>query len=262
MSSPDTQQTDQQTESATPNLLQWIGLPQAEPPWSLLDAALALFALMVAMTIIATAIALNVSGTDASTTPPRDAFLLGWAVAGFITVAFVLIRWRRTPEMWQAMRMVSPRLGLPIVALMGVAAAFAIDLAVGTGNGAVQPVAIFYGLGSASNQWLLAAVFAVVAQPVAEGLVFFGVLQARLRASFGAWPGYLLTIVLFTAYHALIFGAQLPDRAALWYGVVYPALVAAFLGAMRIRLGSTLAVIIAYAAMGITTVLAGLALIG
>jgi membrane protease YdiL (CAAX protease family) len=151
---------------------------------------------------------------------------------------------------------------LPLVGLIGVAATLVIDVLVAAGNGGVRPVAALSGLGDASNEWVLAAIFAVVAQPIAEGLVFYGVVQSRLRASLGPWIGYLLTAILFTVYHALVFGAQLTGGVTLWYGVVYPALVALFLGALRVRLGSTLAVIVAYVAMGITALLAALVVVG
>lgn len=244
------------------SLIKWIGTPQMPPPWSLVDAGLALVALLVTMTFVATSIAVGVAGGMTDATPEQSALILGWAIASLITTAFVLIRWRRTNEMWQALRIVRPRMALPLVFLMGVAAALTVDVIAGLLNGTFLPVAALYGLsGDASNEWILAGIFLVIAQPLAESLVFFGVVQARLRASIGPWAGYLGTVLLFAIFHALVFGTQLPAGASLWYGVIYPALIGLFLGALRIRTGSTLAVIVAYAAIGLTGIFSGLAIV-
>ncbi|MCA9885619.1 MAG: CPBP family intramembrane metalloprotease [Anaerolineae bacterium] len=250
------------TQPERASILKWIGTPQMPPPWSLLDAGIALLALLLTMTIVATSIAVGVTGGASTTSPQQSAFILGWAIASLITTAFVLIRWRRNNEMWQALRIVRPQMALPLIFLLGIATTLTVDVIAGLLNGTFLPVAALYGLGDASNEWMLAAIFLVIAQPLAESLVFFGVIQARLRASIGPWAGYLAAVLLFTVFHALVFATQLPEGASLWYGVIYPALIGLFLGALRIRSGSTVAVIVAYAAMGLTAIFTGLAIVG
>ena len=106
------------SQSERASLIKWIGTPQMPPPWSLVDAGLALGALLLTMTIVATSIAVGVTGGLTNTPPQQSALILGWAIASLITAAFVLIRWRRTNDMWQALRIVRPRMALPLIFLI------------------------------------------------------------------------------------------------------------------------------------------------
>nr|MCU0513522.1 CPBP family glutamic-type intramembrane protease [Anaerolineae bacterium] len=154
-------------------------------------------------------------------------------------------------------------LPLPFVLLTGVAAAMTIDVIVAAGGG-FQVAAMLTGIGVTDDwlEWLLAAIFVIFLQPLAENLVFQAVLLPRLRASFGGGTGILLTAAVYTVYYLLVYGAVLSGGAVLWYGVLMPLLTGLFLAGVRVYTGSTRAAILAQVGMGITMLLAALVLTG
>lgn len=238
-----------------------LGAPQVAPPWTITDVAMTLVALLVSMFLIAPSVASLTAGEFLT---PR-ALLFGWMVGLLITTGFVLLNRGRTPEERQALRLVAQtQPSLFFVFVFGIAITLLVDVFVGLPGGGFSPAALLAGISGHPNTdaatWLLAALVAVLVQPIAETLVFFGVVLPRLRASISPWGGYAITVALFTSYHFAAFGDNLAPALRMGYGLLAPALIGAFLGAVRTRTSSTLATLLAYIGVGATTLLAALAL--
>lgn len=240
----------------------WLGAPEAAPPWSMGETIAALVAYALALTMLASGVAL--SGVASINAPiPPEALLFGWTVGLLVAAAFVFFTRQRSPQQRAALGLSSASLlPLPIVLLAGVAAAFTIDLIVAAGVGSILPLAALRGLGGDAGAWLLAAVFLLLAQPLGEGLVFQGLLLPRLRASLGPWGGWLLTGLLYGLLSFLVYGAQLSGADQIWYGLIAPLLSGLFLGALRVRSGSTRAAIVAQMGLGLGALALAFALLG
>lgn len=240
----------------------WLGEPEAAPPWSMGETIAALVAYALALTMLASGVAL--SGVASINAPiPPEALLFGWTVGLFVAAAFVFFTRQRSPQQRAALRLSSASLlPLPIVLLAGVAAALTIDLIAAAGVGSILPLAPLRGLGSDAGTWLLAAVFLLLAQPLGEGLVFQGLLLPRLRASLGPWAGWLLTGLFYGLLSFLIYGAQLSGADQIWYGLIAPLLSGLFLGALRVRSGSTRAAIVGQMGLALGALALAFALLG
>jgi membrane protease YdiL (CAAX protease family) len=217
------------------------------------EALLALFALLISMIVIASVLAATLSGSTIN--PDTQSLVMGWIVGLVITTAFVAVRWRRSAAMLAALKLGTARYPLFLALLLGVAGAFSADLIAALGSGSFAPAAPLLGLNIGDPFHLvIAIVFAVVMQPLAEGLVFFGVLLPRLRSSLGGYGGLLMSAVLFTVYYALVFGARLTESSSLWYGVIFPAIVGLVVAAVRSHADSTRAAIVSLIGAGLTTI--------
>jgi membrane protease YdiL (CAAX protease family) len=244
----------------------WINrlrAPQVAPPWSVTDVIYTLVALLVFMFLVAPSVA---SLTSAEFLTPR-ALLFGWMIGLLLTTGFVLLNRQRTQASREALRIVgNTRPSLFFVLLYGIAAALVVDLIVGLPAGGFSASAVLSQVsrdpGTEGGTWLLAALLVVLVQPIAESLVFYGVTLPRLRASIGPVGGYAITIGLFTSYHFAAFGSTLLPATQVSYGLIVPLLIGAFLGAVRTRTSSTLAVIVAYIGIGGAHLLTALALSG
>jgi len=240
----------------------WLGslrAPQAAPPWTLLDAGLNFGVLALAMIVIAPTVALLV--TDATPASITGGLIIGWTIGLAVSALYAWLTRRRLPESRAALAIVRGTIPLPLVLLMGVAAGLTVDLIAAWGSGGqFLSVAELRGISGQAPEWVMAGLLLVIVQPVAHGLIFFGVLLPRLRASFGPWPGLLLTVAVFVIYHLTIYGERLPADSQLWYGIIVPGVNALFLAALRLRTGSTLATIIAHVGIGLIAILTALAL--
>lgn len=229
------------------NWMTRLRAPQIEPPWSIADVATTFVALVLAMILGA-----SLASPTLEAAPNAPTLLLGWIIGEAIAAAFVLITRRRTPEDTAALRLVAGRLPAIMLILLGVAAGLVIDLVVASLSQTFIPVPQLLGVGVGGNfDWVLAFFFVVMIQPVAEGLVFAGVILPRLRASLGPWPGLLLMAALYALFHALIFAPQLDPTLIVWYGVVMPFLVALVMGAVRVANSSTRAAIFVNMGVGL-----------
>lgn len=233
--------------------------PQAAPPWTTSEVIIALVVLLLAMMILASGVALSVAG-DAGTTP--TSLILGWSVGGAIAAAYALFTFRRKPEYAQGLRLVRSRPALPLVLLLSVGAALSFDLIVAAVSGSFRPAPVLTGIGTGGlPDWLLAGLFMVVIQPVAEGLIFWGVMLPRLRVILGPVPGWLVVALLYALYSFMVFGSLLPQQDALWYGGLLPLLIGLYLGTIRVVTGSTLSAIIGQAGVGLTLIAIALSLV-
>jgi membrane protease YdiL (CAAX protease family) len=104
--------------------------------------------------------------------------------------------------------------------------------------------------------WVIALLFMVVLQPVAEELVFRGVLFPALRFTLGAWWALVMCAGFHAAFHFLAYPPAADDQTVLlWYGLTLPFLDALVITAVRAYTGSTRAAIVAHAAFGLFAVL-------
>jgi hypothetical protein len=263
-----------------------IAHAEAAPPWTIWNAVSALVAAFMAV-LLGTSVALVVTGNN------QFSALLGWSLAAGLTIAFVRFT-RRTPAEREALRLnkwqyesespkkprnaiiVDEAAALPPLAnqffllLVGVGLAVALDVITGRVTGLflpepelLRPYQDFaFGIPALAQTLLLGAVFMVVLQPIAEGLIFQGLLLPALRRSVGPWPGYLLSAALYGLFHLMAYSQPPGDFAALWYGLIAPLLAGLIYSAVRLYTGSTRAAMLAHAAFGLFAVLKLLTLVG
>jgi membrane protease YdiL (CAAX protease family) len=261
-----------ETQPKRNRILARLGAPQTPPPWGMADVAATLLVLALGVLMLGLTIASLIFGiTDPSQLTPL-ALLVGWSIGLLVVLVYTYFVRRRTPEQVAALRLGGDaRLPLPYTLLLGVAFTLTLDLVIAIGYQttithqnsflpAVQ-LAQVNAAGSANiGLWLFAALFVVVLQPVAEGIVFQGVILPRLRASLSPYVGIVVTAALFAGYYALVYAPQLQGTAFIWYGVIMPFLLGIFLAGVRVYSESTRAAILAQVGVGITLLMASFVL--
>ena len=110
--------------------------------------------------------------------------------------------------------------------------------------------------------WLLAFILMVIAEPIAEELVFQGILLPALRNSLGAWGGYIVSAALFGLFHLMVYSSPNSDIVTLWYGLFLPFFAGLVFAAVRLYTGSTRAAVITHAAFGLFALVNLLTLVG
>jgi len=241
-----------------PGFFARLGQAQTPPPWSWGDVGLAILVLALGSLMIASAVALAFFPN--AETPEPLGLLLGWIIGLGLVTAFVLIRWRSSQEKFAALQLGSSAIPLYIAFLLGVGGALTADLvaAGGSGNFSLLAPVLNVNLNEAAGI-ILAALFLLLVQPIAEGLVFSGVLLPKLRAALGAWPGYLTAVIAYAGFYALVYGAWLPQEWLIWHGFAYPLVVGLFVLAVRVGADSTRAAILAQIGAGLTALIVLLA---
>ncbi len=237
-----------------------LSLPEdAAPPWRPLSAALTVAVLLVCLIVVGPALASLLLGSQ-EITP----FLLmfSWALGMGLAIGFVLVNRRSSAEDWAALRLVPGHLPRPLVLLLGVAIALAIDLVVSLAGGRFLPVTEIYGFQLYGARGLiLAALLVILLQPLAESLVFQAILLPSLRWRLGPWLGVFTASALFVALHLLVFWSAYSEvYDLLWRGLVYPAFLGLAFCLLRVYTASSSAVIIARMSAGLMFFLTALAL--
>jgi membrane protease YdiL (CAAX protease family) len=223
------------------------------PPWSLTTALIAVIVAFV-FVIIGTLVGGAWFGDSVVALPPF-AQLVGWLIAGVLTALYVLQTRRAAPDR-AAMRMTSEGVALPLVIFIAFGAAIAIDLiAVLLAGGvfAPAPELIAFDGGAGFREWAVAITLMVAVQPVADGLLFRGVLLPSLRSALGGIAGIVAQAVIYAAFHYLAFTPVYAQGGFVpWsYGLLAPLLEGIVLGVVRVLTGSTRASIAAHIAFGI-----------
>lgn len=265
-------------------LLDRIAHPEAAPPWTVWGAISALIAAFMAV-LLGTSVALLVTGNSQFTA------LLGWSIAAALTVIFALFTRRKTQER-EALRLrqwhyapaaptkagkaiirraetTAPLANVLFLLLVGVGLAVTLDVITGRVTGLFLPEPellrpyqdFVLGIPTSALTWALAALFMLVLQPIAEGLVFQGLLLPTLRQSIGPWPGYLISAALYGLFHLLVYSQPPGDFAASWYGLIAPFIAGLIYGAVRLYTGSTRAAMLTHAAFGLFALLKLLTLV-
>lgn len=247
-------------------LMQKLSIPEAaDPPWSSMIATLMVIVLLITLMFVGIAMASILLGIEGNEYPPF-ALMLGWMLGEAITIAFVLINRRSSQESWLALRLSKGHLPIPFVVMVGVATALFVDLVISLASGDFLPIPEIYGFQAEGVAGILVAIlFVALIQPIAESLVFQGVLLPKLRFIMGAWGGVVVTTVVYTLVHFAVFYSSYPtaypQSTMLWYGVAYPLLTGLMFCLMKIYTNSTRAVIVMRIGAGLTFVLTALVLV-
>ena len=257
---------DSQLDRREMTLMQKLSIPEeANPPWSLLTATVIVLVLFLNLTLVGTAISALLLGIEDTVTPFM--LLLSWSIGQAITIVYVVINRRSSPESWTALKLTKGLLPLPFVLMVGVATALAVDLVISLASGQFLPIPEIFGFQSEGVGGVLTAgLFLILIQPIAESLVFQAVLLPKLRIMMGAWGGVIVTTVVFTLLHYAVFylsyQPNYPESTLLWYGVAYPLLTGLMFCLIKVYTGSTRAVIVARVGAGLIFFLTALVLVG
>jgi membrane protease YdiL (CAAX protease family) len=103
-------------------------------------------------------------------------------------------------------------------------------------------------------QWGFAIAFMVLVQPIAEGLIFRGILLPSVRVRLSGWSGVWVAAAISGAFHFLIYPPNYNSTSAItpiWYGLLVPLIQALLFGAVRAASKSTRAAIAAQIAFGL-----------
>lgn len=245
------------------SILEKLSIPESQsPPWSAIEAIIVLFGFLLALMLIGPAIASIIMGE----TPSPILFLLGWTIGEAIAIPFILINRRSSQASWQAMQLNHTGLPAPFLLLVGVALAITVDVIVGIGSGQFVIIPVLYGFQiQGVFGILLAGLFVVLIQPIAETLVFQGILLPKMRYVLGSWLGVFLCTVLYTLIHYGIFylayADVYPAQTMLWYGVMLPFLSGLIFCLIRVYTNSTRAVMIARIGAGLIFLMTSLVLV-
>ncbi|MBW4438113.1 MAG: CPBP family intramembrane metalloprotease [Pleurocapsa minor GSE-CHR-MK-17-07R] len=236
------------TSRKAPSLMQRIRTLEPAPPWNLTSA---MVAILIAMALfILGSIPVGVWAPD-----QPYALLAGWCLGATATTYFVA-RTRSKPDQRLALKM-QPATPLPVIAFIGFTLALSVDLLAIVVTGQFLPAAELASLVQPtvnSFHWVVAMAFALFLQPIAEGVVFRGLLLPVLRARLGAWPGILVAAAASAVFHIAIYAsayANASNLSSVWYGVVTPFIAAVIFGMVRAATGSTRTAIVAQSAFGL-----------
>ncbi|MCL4248166.1 MAG: CPBP family intramembrane metalloprotease [Anaerolineae bacterium] len=240
-------------------LIKRLAAAEDAPPWSLTSALLTIviaFVFIVIGTLVGAAWLADPADPLAISARSQ---LVGWLV-GCLLIAIYILQTRRRPDQRAVLRLGSEGTPLPFVMFITLGAAIALDLLglVLTQVFAPAPeLAAFQPATASPLDWLLAFVFMVGFQPVAEELVFRGVAWPSLRSVAGGWLGWLLSAVVYGAFHYLAYAPAYAEGGLtpLWYGLLAPVLAGLIIGSVRAYTGSTRAAIFAHVAFGLFAVI-------
>ena len=252
---------DIRTERREMSLMAKLTVPEpAAPPWSAAGAMLTAAVSLICLIVVGPALASLLTGSE---TISASLLTLSWILGFALTILFVLVNRRSSPESWRALNLHRGNLPIPFALLVGIAVALAIDLVVSLAGGQFLPVPELIGIYDLRPENLLAtALLLVLLQPVAETLVFQAILLPSLRWHFGPRAGVLVTGLGFTLLHLVVFSSA--NRAIYvnpWYDIAYPLLTALAFCLLKVYSGSTSAVIIARMGAGLIFLLTALALV-
>ncbi|MEO8609575.1 MAG: type II CAAX endopeptidase family protein [Chloroflexota bacterium] len=250
------------------NIFGRISALENPPPWSTL-AALGGVVVSFAATVLGSFIVLALLGDK------QYKELAAWTIGAVLTIIFVYIRFGK-PEQRAALHlggggnvvMVQQAF---LMLLIGVGLSVALDVVSGRVTSGFLPEpeltylynAVTINRGTITVlSWIFAVLFMVIAQPIAEELIFRGVLLSSLRSMIGAWPGYILSALLYALFHLIAYGSSISDFNGLWYGQVLPFVGGLIFGAVRLTTGSTRAAILAHVGFGLFAVVKMLTLAG
>jgi len=252
-------------------LLTRINTLDTPPPWGIvagLGAVIASFAAVVIGSFIAWSLLDDRQYTA----------LVAWTIGAVITIVFVFVRFAK-PDERAALRLHGGDSGITSVAsiqqiflmlLIGVGLSVTLDVVSGRVTRVFLPEPELLRLYSNSLDglpiqpitWIIALVFMMGVQPVAEELVFRGVVLPALRTTTGAWPGYILSAILYAVFHLLSFPPSATDFNGLWYSLILPFIAGLIFGVVRLYTHSTRAAILARAGFGLFAVVKVLTLVG
>jgi membrane protease YdiL (CAAX protease family) len=255
-------------------LIARISATESPPPWTVFSALSSVIAAFASV-IIGTALTL-ITLNNSQYGP-----LAGWTVGAIFTIAFVLIRFRK-PEEREALRLSAAKSGAGLLQevflmlLIGVGLAVALDVisarVAGTSpfepelqrpfGEAARAASLLIDYPIVFISWIFAIAFMVIGQPISEELIFRGILLPSLRKATGAWPGYIVSALIFAVFHLLAYSTSISDFNSLWHGQILPFIAGLIFGAVRLYTGSTRAAILAHAGFGLFAIVKIVTLVG
>jgi len=250
-----------------------IGSLDALPPWSWVAA-------LGSVVVSFAAVVLGTFVTLALLNDTQYKELAAWTLGAALTIAFLFVRFGK-PEERAALRLggrtrdveaqgLAPLQETFLFLFIGVGLALALDVVSGRVTNAFLPEpellqlyfdVVYYQQPVSTLSWLFAVVFMVIAQPVAEELVFRGLALPSLRRAVGAWPGYILSALVYAVFHLLAF-PPVGNEFNLWYSQIVPFVAGLIFGAVRLYTGSTRAAILAHIGFGLFAVVKLFSLVG
>ncbi|SRR5581483_3583108 len=242
-----------------PSFMRRLQAREAPPQWPFLTALFFVVAYAVLL-IAGQAFAVTVSGGGFNSLTPL-VLALGALLGGLATIAGI-VQWarRRAQAAWiDSLRLRQPvQPPVALVALFGLGTAWAIDL-VGVllrlkGDQVLPPVLDVLRT-PPDLSWGVALSLALLVQPVAEGLVFAGILYPALARAVNS---NLLAAAITAGVYTLVSLAVLSAGGGVWYGVIQPCLMALAMSLVRAFAQSTQSAIVTRAFFGLFFVLAAL----
>ncbi len=230
-----------------------------DPPFFARPVALLILAAYGVVWIAALSVISVITGEINRAVPsPRVLALSGIVSAAVITIGIVQFARRRMGAGWgTALQVTHPtgRNTLLYIFLIGLGLAWSIDL-LGVllrlkGGQVIPPVMDSLREGNALA-WLVAAVYAVFLQPLAESLVFAGIVYpTTARATGDTRFGIFSTAFLF-----LVVSLIMSPAPGTWYAAVQPFLMMIVVLCFRAYYQSTRAAVVARVAFGVFFILA------
>lgn len=243
------------------SLMQKLSLPEEAPPWSLVTAAVTALVILINLIWVGPAMSSLLLG---SAEPTPFLLMLGWTLGMALTAVYALVNRRGSSESWRALRLRPGFLPPQIALLVGVAIALGVNLAVSLASGQFLPIPEIYGFQARGLVGVIvAALLLVIAQPLAESLVFQAVLLPSLRSTVGPWGGVFITSALFALLHyAVFFSPYQVAYSTFWHGLAYPLLTGFAFCLLKVYTDSSRAVIIGRVGAGLVSLMTALALFG
>ncbi len=235
-------------------IMRRIGRLEVAPPWSFFTAINTAFAAFLCLTVISTPITLVLFPDQ-----PFDT-LAAWSLGALLTLFYVNFSRRNDRD---SLRLETGQSRLLIVLLVGLGMAITIDLVGLLATGEFLPAPELLKVTLARDNlfvWLLAIVFMVLLQPLAEQLVFSGVFFPAAQQALGAWGGYIFTALCFALFHYFVYG--FPPVNGLWPSAWAPLLAGLVIIAVRANAGSTRSAIVAHMGFGLFALLKLFVLVG
>lgn len=244
----------------TPNqttFVQRLLTREPAPLWSPLTALLLLVGYIVIWILSLTMVSVVKGEINGFISP--ESYVLAALISGLVTTVVVYSWARQQSGDWVAnLRLDEVRPQQFLLALLsGLAAAATIDLIgvlLAQKQGNVVPPLFFPLMGDINLTWILAAVTVMLIQPLAETLVFMGVLfpiaALRLKDNF---RGIIGTAVLFMAVNIFLAPQQ-----AQWFTITQPLLMGIFVAGTRAVTHSTRMALVARIGFGLFILLAAL----
>lgn len=224
-----------------------------QPPWTILSAVGLIIGLFVALVIGASVAQVVLS--DSSTTMVK---MTGWSLGASLAAILVLNLLRSTEGGPESLLLDQTAISLPAVFVfcLGMAGSFDLISWIVVGDRALAASELLsFDSSITLSGWLVALLFMGLFQPVAEELVFRGVLFPALRLSLGAWTGLIICAAFYAVFHLV---AYLPGSVSptvfVAYGIALPFASGILIGGVRAYAGSTRAAVAAHAAFGVFAV--------
>ncbi len=231
-------------------LLTRIRAAEDAPPWGLLIALLTMIIAYAFLSVVGLSV-----GTLLFEGSARTALGVGWLVGGLLTIAAVFFGQRGQTE---GLKLSNTYPAL-IAFGMGLGAAVTTDLlAIPFTGRVIETPELSRLLGqtpASAFLWVVLGAFVVLVQPVAEELVFRGLLFPALRTAQNVWAALIVSSMLYALFHQMLYTYPTSFDGMWWYTLTEPLLIGLVLGVVRAATRSTTAAIIAHMGVGVFALL-------